>query len=171
MKKLVYLIIFLCAACAQKENTQPQEYTGPLQEAEQVELLYTENTLIKVKMRAPVLYEFKTGDREFPKGLNLEFYDEFGKLSSTMRADHAYYFKSEDKWRARGNVEIINQEKKEQLNTEELFWFPTKENIFTEKFVTIRMEQEVMYGEGLTAKQDMSSYEITDPHGSFSVAE
>lgn len=171
MKRILYLILLICAACSQKENTQPKEYEGPLQEAEQVELLYTEHELLKVKMRTPLLYEFKTGDREFPKGVNLEFYDEAGKLSSTMRADHAYYFKTEDKWRARGKVVVVNIEKNEQLSTEELFWFPMRETISTEKFVTIRMQKEVIFGEGLNAKQDMSSYEITDPHGSFSVEE
>lgn len=171
MKKSVYLFLFICAACSQKENAKPQEYEGPLQEAEQVELLYTENETLKVKMRTPLLYEFKNSDREFPKGLNLEFYDVNGKLSSTLRADHAYYFKNEDKWRARGKVEVVNIEKDEQLNTEELFWFPTKENISTEKFVTIRMQDRVIYGEGLKAKQDMSTYEITYPHGSFSVSD
>lgn len=169
MKKTVYLLLLICTACSQKENTQPKEYEGPLQEAEQIELLYTENEMIKVKMRAPLLYEFKNGDREFPKGVNLEFYDVMGKLSSTLRADHAYYFKSEDKWRARGKVEVVNIEKNEQLNTEELFWFPSKENINTEKFVTIRMQDRVLFGNGLIAKQDMSSYEIIDPHGSFPV--
>lgn len=169
MNKTAFLLLFILAACSQKENTQPMEYEGPLQEAEDVELLYTENEKLKVKMRAPLLYEFKNGDREFPKGVNLEFYDIAGKLSSTMRSDHAFYFKNEDKWRARGKVEVVNIEKNEQLSTEELFWFPVKENISTDKFVTIRMQKEVIYGEGLIAKQDMSSYEITDPHGSFSV--
>lgn len=171
MNKLVFLFVFILAACTQKENTQPKEYEGPLQEAEHVELLYTENEKLKVKMRAPLLYEFKNGDREFPKGVNLEFYDITGTLSSTLRSDHAYYFKSEDKWRARGKVEVVNMEKNEQLNTEELFWFPIKETITSDKFVTIRMQKEVIYGEGLKAKQDMSTYEITDPHGSFSVDE
>lgn len=169
MNKKVFLLLFILSACSQKENTQPKEYEGPLQEAEQVELLYTENEKLKVKMLAPLLYEFKNGDREFPKGVSLEFYDVTGKLSSTMRSDHAFYFKNEDKWRARGKVEVVNMEKNEQLSTEELFWFPVKETINTDKFVTIRMQKEVIYGEGLNAKQDMSSYEITDPHGSFSV--
>jgi LPS export ABC transporter protein LptC len=169
MKKTIYLFVLICAACSQKENTQPKEYAGPLQEAEQVELLYTENETLKVKMRTPLLYEFKNGDREFPKGVDLEFYDVTGKLSSTLRSDHAYYFKNEDKWRARGKVEVVNMEKNEQLNTEELFWFPVKETINTEKFVTIRMQDRVLYGEGLVAKQDMSTYEIIKPHGSFPV--
>ena len=169
MKRFFYLIFFFVTSCIQKENTQPQEYEGPLQEAEEVELFYSENRSIKVKMKTPLLYEFKTGDREFPKGIYLEFYNEMGKLSSTLRADHAYYFKTEDKWRARGKVEVVNKEKNEQLNTEELFWFPAKEKILTEKFVTIRQQQTIIYGEGLEAKQDMSDYSITKPQGEIEI--
>ena len=146
MNKTVYfLLLTILTACSQKESAQPKEYEGPLQEAENMVLLYTENEKLKVKMRTPLLYEFKNNDREFPKGLNLEFYDLNGKLASTLRADHAYYFKAEDKWRARGKVEVINLEKNEQLTTEELFWFPTKETISSEKFVTIRQQKEVIF--------------------------
>jgi LPS export ABC transporter protein LptC len=173
MIKNIFIILFplLLLGCSKKETIKTKEYEGPLQEAEQIELFYTENQLIKVKMKAALLYEFKTGDREFPKGIYLEFYDERGKLSSTLRADHAYYFKSENKWRARGKVEVVNKEKNEQLSTEELFWFPVKEEISTESFVTIRMQSEVLYGEGLQAKQDMSSYTIIKPQGEFQIAE
>jgi LPS export ABC transporter protein LptC len=171
MKKYLYLISFVAVSCIQKENTQPQEYEGPLQEAADVELFYSENQAVKVKMETPLLYEFKTGDREFPKGIHLEFYNEAGVLSSTLRADHAYYFKAEDKWRARGKVEVVNKEKNEQLNTEELFWFPAKEEILTEKFVTIRQQQTIVYGEGLQAKQDMSTYTIINPQGEIEIEE
>ena len=171
MKKYFYLIFFIVVSCIQKENTQPVEYEGPLQEAADVELFYSENEAIKVKMETPLLYEFKTGDREFPKGIHLELYNNAGVLSSTLRADHAYYFKTEDKWRARGKVEVVNKEKNEQLNTEELFWFPAKEEIMTEKFVTIRQRQSIVYGEGLQAKQDMSSYTIIDPQGELEIEE
>jgi LPS export ABC transporter protein LptC len=169
MKKIFCILVIVFAGCSQKENTQPKEYEGPVQEAEDVELFYTENHLIKVKMTTPLLHEFKTGDREFPKGIYLEFYNETGERTSTLRANHAYYFKSEDKWRARGKVEVINTEKNEQLNTEELFWFPAKENISTESFVTIRLQNEVLYGEGLEAKQDMSTYTILNPQGEFEI--
>lgn len=171
MARVFLLIACIAFGCTQKENTQPLEYEGPLQQAEDVELFYTENKSIKVKMTAPLLYEFKSGDREFPKGIYLEFYDEVGTLSSTLRADHAYYFKAEDKWRARGKVEVINKQKNEQLNTEELFWFPLKEHISSDKFVTIRLQNEVLFGEGLEAKQDMTSYTIIEPQGEFEIEE
>ena len=61
--------------------------------------------------------------------------------------------------------------KNEQLNTEELFWKPADEKIFTDKFVTIRQQTDVIYGQGLEAKQDMSDYVIKRPEGEFAVEE
>ncbi len=165
-----FLLPFLVAtACNQSEVKEPLVYDGPLRVGEDVELYYTENNQVKVKMVAAVVSEFENGDRDFPKGIYLEFYNAEGKLESTLRANEAYYFKKEYQWRGRGKVEVKNLEKNEQLNTEELFWKPDKEKIFTDKFVTIRQQSDVIYGQGLEAKQDMSDYVIKKPEGEFAV--
>ena len=156
-------------SCNQSDLKEPLIYDGPQRIAENVELFYTEDNQVKVKMIAAMVYEYESGDREFPEGLYLEFYDETGKLESTLRANEAYYFKKEHQWRGRGKVEVKNIEKNEQLNTEELFWKPADEKIFTDKFVTIRQQVDVIYGQGLEAKQDMSDYVIKKPEGEFSV--
>lgn len=158
-------------ACNSSELKEPLIYNGPLRIGEEVEMYYTENNLVKVKMIAAKVFEYENGDREFPEGLYLEFYDENGVLESTLRANEAYYFKKEHKWRGRGKVEVRNIEKNEQLNTEELFWKPAEERIYTEKFVTIRQQGDVIYGQGLEARQDMSDYVIKKPEGEFSVEE
>ena len=124
-----------------------------------------------MKLRAKIVQEYPNGDREFPEGLYVEFYDATGTLESTLEANHAFYFKSEDQWRGRGKVQVKNLKKNEQLNTEELFWKPTLQKIYTDKFVTIRQESDVIYGEGLDAKQDMSDYTIIQPKGEFDVKE
>jgi LPS export ABC transporter protein LptC len=144
---------------------EPLEYKGPLREVEKMEMFYSEKDLIKIKMLADLVYEFQNGDREFPKGIYIEFFDETGRLESILRADHAYYFKEQNQWRGRGKVEVKNIAKNEQLNTEELFWKPVEERIFTDKFVTIRRQGDVIYGEGLTAKQDLSEYNIEEATG------
>lgn len=167
----IVFIIFVLASCSKNETVKPLEYKGPLREAENVELFYSEDQRVKVKMKSPLVYEFQTGDREFPKGLYIEFFDEAGKLASTLKTDHAYYFKSENKWRARGHVEVVNLEKNEQLNTEELYWKPAEEFIFTDNFVTIRQQNDVIYGQGLEARQDMSSYSIKKPQGEIEIKE
>src|SRR5688572_3600711 len=166
------LFLFSCViicSCNKNEIKEPLEYKGPLREAENIELFYSENDSVKVKMTAPLLHELQDGDREFPKGIEVEFYDNMGKLESTLRANHAYFFKKENQWRGRGKVEVKNVAKNEQLNTEELFWKPADERIFTDKFVTIRQEGDVIYGEGLEAKQDMSDYVIKKVVGEFEV--
>ncbi len=164
------VVLMLLFSCSIKEAAKPIVYEGPLTEAEDVDMLYTEKDQIKVNMKAKKINELQNGDREFPEGIYLEFFDEFGKLTSTLRANQAYYFKQENKWRGRGKVEVKNIEKKQQLNTEELFWKPEAKKIFTDKFVTIRLENdEILYGTGLDAAQDLSTYTITKPEGEILV--
>jgi LPS export ABC transporter protein LptC len=164
-KYSIVIFVALAFGCSKHEVKEPLEYKGPLREVEKMEMFYSEKDLIKIKMLADLVYEFQNGDREFPKGIYIEFFDETGRLESILRADHAYYFKEQNQWRGRGKVEVKNIAKNEQLNTEELFWKPVEERIFTDKFVTIRRQGDVIYGEGLTAKQDLSEYNIEEATG------
>ena len=140
-------------------------------QGEDVELFYVEKEVLKLKVITPKIQEFATGDREFPEGLYMEFYDETGKISSTLKANHAYFFSKENQWRGRGNVEVKNIQNNEQLNTEELFWKPDTKRIFTEKFVTIRQQSDIIYGTGLDAAQDLSDYRILKPEMDIAIDE
>jgi LPS export ABC transporter protein LptC len=161
--------LFFLASCKTKETAKPLVYTGPLQEAEDVLMHYTENDRVKAILKAKKVFEFQNGDREFPEGIYLEFFDKTGKLTSTLKANTAFYFKNENKWRGRGKVEVKNMDKNQQLNSEELFWMPATKKINTEKFVTITDAHDVLYGTGLDAAEDMSIYTIKNPTGSMEV--
>ena len=169
MTKYLLLVCVIAFGCNGTDTKEPLEYKGPLSEAENVELYYSESDKVKVKMMADLLYEFETGDREFPKGVYMEFFDESGKIESTLKANHAFYFKKDDLWRGRGTVEVKNLVEYKQLNTEELFWKPKEKKIFNDVFVTIRRDGDVIYGEGLEANEDMSDYMIKKPAAEFEV--
>lgn len=177
MKYLQYSLFicltFLMGSCANsdEELAQVQIYDGPVQRAENITMYYSQSANVKVKLVAAVLKEFENGDRDFPEGLYMEFYDEEGAVTSTLRADEAYYFKEDDLWRGRGNVEIISLVDGQQLNTEELFWDPKAEEMYTSKFVTITEGDEVFHGTGLRAAQDFSWYGFGDPNGNFNLEE
>lgn len=173
MIRFLYFVIIplIACSCTKTDFKEPLEYKGPLQEAEDVELFNSQNELIKYKMTAALFYQFENGDKEFPKGIYIEYYNEFGKLKSTIRANYAKYFKKENHWRGEGKVEVKNVETNEQLNTEELYWNQSTQKIHTTKFVTIRQQGDVIYGTGLDAKQDLSDYEILHPEGEFEVKE
>ncbi|MFY8036101.1 MAG: LPS export ABC transporter periplasmic protein LptC [Cyclobacteriaceae bacterium] len=174
-KQIVWILSCVWAAslcfssCRNKEVTAPLVYEGPLREAEDVVMHYTENDRVKALLKAKKIFEFQNGDQEFPEGIYLEFYDKTGKLTSTLRANTAFYFKSESKWRGRGKVEVKNIDKNQQLNSEELFWFPATRKIATDKFVTIIDTHDILYGTGLDAMEDMSNYTIKNPTGSMLV--
>jgi LPS export ABC transporter protein LptC len=169
ISRVLLLGFLVLCGCHQQEASKPVIYEGPLSEAEDVTMYYTEKEVVKVMLQAKKIFEFQNGDQEFPEGIYIEFFDEFGKKTSTLRANSAFFFKEENKWRGRGAVEVINIEKKEQLNTEELFWQRDTKKIFTDKFVTIKLQSEIIYGTGLEADQDLSNYQIKNPEGEFVV--
>lgn len=167
------IILTLCLACfigctnTEEEIGQIQTYDGPIQEAEDVELYYSEDAKVTTKLQANKWLQYENGDQEFPAGLFLEFFDDQGNVTSTLKADDVYYFEKEKKYRGRGNVVINNIEENQQLNTEELYWTPDNEKMYTDKFVTIKLDNEVLYGRGLEAKQDFSWYVLKNPEGEF----
>jgi len=168
---LIILGFMAFASCTQNGLKEPVEYTGPLREVENIERYSSENEQITSKMTAELFYEFGNGDLEFPKGILIERYNEFGRLQSTLRANYAKFIKEKDHWLGQGKVEVKNVEKNEQLNTEELYWSQKTKKIFTDKFVTIHQQGDILYGTGLTAMQDLSDYEILKPEGEIEVKE
>ena len=161
----------VAASCGTKEVAKLVVYEGPLSQSDSIKVYYTEKEVLKTILQAKKLLEFQNGDREFPEGIYIEFYDGNGKLSSTLRANTAYFFKEENKWRGRGKVEVVNIEKQQQLNSEELFWKPDTKKIFTDKFVTITDKEDVIYGTGLMADQDLSNYSLKNTSGNVHVNE
>jgi LPS export ABC transporter protein LptC len=176
-KKVILQILLWCifiplctnlSSCSSpEEHSKPIVYEGPLREAEEITMFYTERNLMKVLLKAKKINEFQNGDSEFPEGIFIEFYDDTGKITSTLRANSAYYNKAEDTWQGVGDVEVINLEKQQQLNTEELFWKPATKKIFTDKFVTIKLEDRVIYGTSFEADQDLSNYAMKNLEGEF----
>jgi len=130
-------------------------------------ILYSDSAVVRVKIEAPRQLEFENGDKEFPNTIFIEFYEPTGELSSTLAANKAYYTKQTDVYKANGDVEVIGYLEPQKLNTEELFWNPGDEEIYTETFVRIETDDQISTGNGLKAKQDFSSYRILKPKGTI----
>ena len=166
-----FVLLALISSCDKPDSGKVQIYEGPIQEAENIIMQYSEKESVTTKIIAKKVSEYQNGDHQFPEGVFIEFYAEDGSVSSTLSANTAFYYKAEHKWKGQGNVVVRNLKKEEQLNTEELYWFPNTKKIHTDKFVTIRTGKEIIYGTGLDAKQDMSEYQILKPEGDFSIDE
>jgi LPS export ABC transporter protein LptC len=140
-------------------------------EADTVEIIYSDSAVVRVIVKASKQFEFENGDREFPNDIFIEFYETDGTLSSTLEANSAYYTKEKDLYKAEGDVEVIGFIDSRKMNSEELYWEPQKEEIYTDKFVRIQSQDQISTGTGLVAKQDFSSYRILKPSGTIYLEE
>lgn len=153
-----------------KDPDKEVKYTGPLIENKDVLTIYSDSAKVLLKLQAPVQQEFETGDATFPKGFFVEFFEN-GKASSTLRANYGELQRRENMYIARGNVVMKNIEKKESLETEELFWNQATDRIYTDKFVKITTPERVIMGEGLETDQSFKNYTLRKVTGTFELSE
>lgn len=158
---MYFLILWGLAACRGNDAIEEEnEYEGPIVESQNVETMITDSAVIKIRIRGARQLTFQNGDLEYPEGVFMEFYDENAEITSTITANRGYYVKSDNLYKVEEDVEVVNYQTGEKLNSEELFWDPRTEKVHTEKFVNITTKTKIIKGVGLTANQDFSSYQI-----------
>jgi LPS export ABC transporter protein LptC len=169
---LLPLILLLFACDDENRDADTfKEYEGPVMEASDIEMFYSDSAVVRIRLTADRQLEFTDGDREFPEGIYIEFYDKKSVRSSSIKADQGYYFKQDNKYTATGNVVVMNFETGEKLETEVLHWEPNKNEIYTDRYVEITSDEEVLMGEGLTSDESFENYQILKPRGTFSLSE
>ncbi len=134
-------------------------------------LSYSDSSLTRLQLKAPVAESYPQVDepkREFPKGIDVTFFDNFGRESTRLKANHATQYVTQNRWHARGNVVVVN-DKGEQLNTEELYWDQRNEKIYSDKKVKITTDNEVIFGEGFEADQTFNNYTIKKVTGQITL--
>lgn len=146
-----------------------KNYEGPAIKAFDVEMEYSDSARLVVYMTAPLQLEYENGDQDFPKGIKVIFHNRQGQKQTELTANKAKHFKQDNRWVATGNVIVKNLLKNEQLNTEELIWTPNSQTIYTEKFVTVTTDTEILKGNGLKARQDFTGYRVSNPTGRFTI--
>jgi len=144
-------------------------YDGPEVIIHNVVMEVSDSTILKLKLTAKTQLMLANKDREFPDGVFIKFYNDIGQVNSTLRADHGYYFEKEKYYKAEGNVIMKSLANGDELSTELLNWVPEDERIYTDNFVTIKTDDEVMTGEGLEAKEDFEEYTILKPSGTMTL--
>lgn len=186
VKKIFPKFIFVllsCIAFTACENdiaevnyiTAENEQRLPIESGKDVEMLYSDSAIVRAKLKSPQVdrYVGKTNYMLLPKGMLVIFYDEDKQEETKLTADYGIGFDNGsgmNKMEAKKNVVVVNK-KGEKLNTEHLIWDATTKKIYTDKFVKITTEDEVLFGDGLIANQDFSEWEIKNPKGVISIDE
>ncbi len=166
--------LILLVACDDLKNENKQLFTPEDTQvviARDVEILYSDSAILRVRVQGPVLYNFddrENSRQEFPAGAKIEFLDPDLSVKSTLTAKTAVRYPEKGQIVARDSVEL-NTIKQEKLETEELIWDEKTAKVFTDKFVKVTKPGEIIYGYGLEAEQDFSYWLIKVPKGRIKV--
>ena len=169
MMPAAFLISCLFVSCEndiKDVNEFMKKQTG-IEEAKDVTSYMSQQGLVKAKLRSPYMLRYQADSPyvEFPRTLHVDFFDDSTKIESTVDALYARYREYESKVLLRDSVVVINIEKGDTLRTNELWWDQTTEEFYTDKPVRIYQKDKTIFGKGLKAKQDFSSYDIFDITG------
>lgn len=151
-------------------NTITAKLDEPVETSRGVEAIVSDSARVKVVLKTPLLRSYKGKEpyQLMPKGVNIVFYDKDLQVESTLTAKYARHNEDEKRYVVRDSVVVINS-KNEKLETEELIWEEETDRIYSDKFVKITTENQIIEGEGLVTNQKFDPYVIKRPTGTFKV--
>lgn len=146
-----------------QKNVSPQEITTD------IELLYSDSAIVKVRIKSPKLIRQKINSELkeiFPDGLHVEFLSENGSVSSYMDASFATRIERKGTIIAEDSVVVYNRHN-DKLETPKLIWNEFDQTMTTSRFVRITRPKQgdTIYGYGLTTDQEFSRFELKEVIG------
>ncbi|GAO30983.1 LPS export ABC transporter periplasmic protein LptC [Geofilum rubicundum] len=107
---------------------------------------------------------------EFPKGLHLYIFNDLEEIDAQIKCKEAIYYQNDDLWELRNDVEAVNTNA-EIINTELLFWDAENKTIYSDQFIKITTETEIITGHGFESDERMENYKIKNISGILQVEE
>jgi len=159
---------FTLQSCGEDEISEEEKAKNILMGSfENIKRIYSEKGLLKLKIEAPLEYIYQNQDLYYPKNFRVSMYNPNGDITTTLTADSGRYEQINKLYHAYGNVEVINHEQEQKVNTPELHWNEFKREIYTDKEIAIKTPTETLYGVGMTSNEEFSKYKVWQPTGSF----
>jgi LPS export ABC transporter protein LptC len=171
---LLFLLSLVAIACEKEPSLGKKkipEYKGASVEFDSVRTIYSQSATVRIKLSGAKQIVEQSGNVWYPKGIEVNMYNEQGLKTTNLRADSGRYEKNVRIYRAYGNVVVVNLEQQQTLYTPQLNWDQNKREISTEKEIKIVTPKELLYGVGLVSNDEFSRYTIKKPTGVFSVEE
>jgi LPS export ABC transporter protein LptC len=113
-------------------------------------------------MSSPLMEQYLNNESpyyEFRSGIRVIFYNGKKNPEGTATSKYAKYTKSNNLWELRDSVVVIN-EGKDKLETEVLYWDQPKNLIYSDRFVKITNEDQIVLGTGFESDPKLTKRKI-----------
>jgi len=174
----LFLLTVCCiaAGCQREENKEPgtaddEDFSKiPGMVTTDVSMLVSDSGVIRYHANTPIWYTYNLDAKKsywyFPEGIELQQLDEELQPAGKLQADTAYHFEKEQQWHLIGNVRVSNN-KGEKFNTEELYWDMKKHTVYSDSFIHIERNRDILEGFGFNSNEAFTEYEIRQTTGIF----
>jgi len=151
---------------AEVRRLAPNAESG-VEVATEVELFYSDSAVVRVRIQAPLMKAHNDPQkprREFPSGVEVEFFDAARRPSSRMKAKYAVRYEAESRVELRDSVVVWNN-LGEKLEAQQMVWDDKTEQLTADGFVKISRPGEIIMGYGLVSNLDFSRWHLSRVSG------
>jgi len=127
-----------------------------------INTVFTDSGLVQLIVSSPLIEKYDDVDdphSEFREGIKAVFYDGKPVPSASVSSKYARFIDKKKLWELKDSVVAIN-EQNYKLETELLFWDQEKDLIYTDRFVKITSEDEIVMGTGFESDARMTVRKI-----------
>jgi LPS export ABC transporter protein LptC len=157
----VLTVIALGVISCEKKNVKYEKIdilSLPSLTARDFTTTYTDSGKMQLMFSAPLMERYEKADipySEFENGIKVLFYDGQTEPVASVTSKYAKYSDNKNLWELQDSVVAINEEG-EKLETELLYWDQKKELIYTDRFVKITTEDQIVQAYGLESDPRLS---------------
>jgi LPS export ABC transporter protein LptC len=154
----------LVLSCENKIDSIPKSdlLTLPSLTVRDFETVYTDSGRLELILSASLMEQYNNIESpyyEFRSGIKVVFYDGQTEPAALVTAKYAKYTKSDYLWELKDSVVVIN-EGNDKLETEILYWDEQKKLIYSDRFVKITNEDQIVMGTGFESDPKLNHRRI-----------
>ena len=172
---LLLLALLIFYSCKPNKPEEIRQLTNieelPSMTIESLTTTITDSGKIKYSFITPEMKQFDKREKpaiEFNKGLHLIIFDKEQKIDAQIKSKKAIYHESDKLWELSNDVEAVNTTG-EVINTELLFWDMKKKTVYSDKFIKITTDTEIITGYGFESDERMENYKIKNISGILNI--
>lgn len=146
----------LLVSCGRQESAAPPPAQSfPSSEATNATTVFLTGAAVTTRIKSERVISYAEQDSAWGFGLLVDFFDEQGKHTSTLRADSALVREKARFLEVFGRVKITTDER-QTLDTDHLSWNDAKRTISTDGYVVITKDDDVMRGYGFESDPELT---------------
>jgi LPS export ABC transporter protein LptC len=172
---ILLTFVFLINSCAPNNPEDIKALSGredlPNLYFKELDIIATDSGRLKYRLITPEVLQFDSKEEptiDFINGLHYYIYGANEEIESQIKCNFAIYFQRTEIWELRNDVEIVNVAGN-VVNTELLFWDTKTKRIYSDEFVKITTNNDVLTGYGFETDEQISVYSIKEVSGDFKV--